>query len=303
MRSNTRGNQIPQQKEEKSNNGWGSALTSIGGSLLGMIGQNARARRQHNRQKELMNIQLGNQKQLNQQGHELQMDMWNKTNYGAQKEHMLEAGLNPALMYGMSGGGGATAGSQGGGSAQGGNAAAPMDIGNALQIGLMKSQIALQNSQAGKNVAETKKIGGIDTEEGKTRVVVNRAEADKKAEEIIALGLQNKENKATLENKIKMVAVELSNAKLDGIKTDEETKGIIEKVKQEWEKVLISGQQMNIQEFKVRMERQYPSIMQVGGKILKDGWSELEKVEEWLRGQEGKLYDRPVINKYELKNK
>jgi hypothetical protein len=31
------------------------------------------------------------------------MDMWNKTNYGAQVEHMKNAGLNPALMYKGSG--------------------------------------------------------------------------------------------------------------------------------------------------------------------------------------------------------
>jgi hypothetical protein len=207
MRVKTGSSQIPKQQEaEKKSNGWGSALTSIGGSLLGMIGQNARARRQHNRQKELMNIQLGNQKELNQQGHELQYDMWNKTNYGAQKNHMLEAGLNPALMYGMSGGGGTTTGSQGGGSAQGGNASAPMDIGNALQIGLMKSQIALANSQAGKNVAETTKISGVDTESGKQGIEESKKrienlslEQTKKIQETTNLKTIDQANKLKIE--------------------------------------------------------------------------------------------------------
>ena len=31
--------------------------------------------------------------------------MWDYTNYENQKKHMLQAGLNPALLYGMSGGG------------------------------------------------------------------------------------------------------------------------------------------------------------------------------------------------------
>ena len=35
--------------------------------------------------------------------------MWNYTNYENQKKHLEAAGLNPALLYGMSGGGGATA--------------------------------------------------------------------------------------------------------------------------------------------------------------------------------------------------
>jgi len=70
----------------------------------------------------------------------LQMDMWNKTNYGAQVDHMKEAGLNPALMYGSAGQGGQT-GSQGGGSA--GSGAAPkapvMDMSNMLMDAQMRN--------------------------------------------------------------------------------------------------------------------------------------------------------------------
>ena len=40
-----------------------------------------------------------------------QMDMWNATNYPAQVEQLNKAGLNPALEYGMKGGGGVTTGS------------------------------------------------------------------------------------------------------------------------------------------------------------------------------------------------
>ena len=41
-------------------------------------------------------------------------EMWDYTNYENQKKHLEAAGLNPALLYGMSGGGGATAaGAQG----------------------------------------------------------------------------------------------------------------------------------------------------------------------------------------------
>ncbi len=104
--------------------GLGTILGGIGGSamgLLGGIGRKRREKRQVKYQKELMGMQQQNQKELNQQGHELQMKMWNDTNYGAQMEHIKGAGLNPALMYGMSGGGGTTTGSQGGGSASGGN--------------------------------------------------------------------------------------------------------------------------------------------------------------------------------------
>ena len=179
---------------------------TIIGTGIGMLAQNSRAKKQHNRQKELMGLQMGNQKSLNKQGHELQMDMWNKTNYGAQKEHMLEAGLNPALMYGMSGGGGATTGSQGGGSAQGGNASAPMDIGNALQMGLMKSQIELAKSQSNKNDAEAdatrgykKDIGEQGIEESKQRIGNLSAEQTKKIQETTNLKTIDDANKLKIQ--------------------------------------------------------------------------------------------------------
>ena len=73
--------------------------------ILGMIEDMFRNNRASKQQKEIQNRQFSMQKILNQQGHDLQMDMWNKTNYGAQMRHMKDAGLNPGLMYGMGGGG------------------------------------------------------------------------------------------------------------------------------------------------------------------------------------------------------
>jgi hypothetical protein len=112
-----------------------------------------------------MGLQHQNQRDLNEQGHELQMDMWNRTNYGAQVEHMKNAGLSPGLMYGMSGGGGTTAGSQGGGSASGGQAQAwnPMDLSNMALMDAQRRNIDAKTenikSDTGVNEAQTKKIG------------------------------------------------------------------------------------------------------------------------------------------------
>lgn len=106
----------------------------IAGLGIGMLGGEHGSRRNYKYNKKLMAIQFANQQALNQQGHDLQMDMWNKTNYGAQIGHMRDAGLNPAMMYGIGGGGGTTTGSQGGGSATGGSAQQwkAMDLQNAL---------------------------------------------------------------------------------------------------------------------------------------------------------------------------
>ncbi len=117
------------------------------------------ASKQHKRNKEMMGISHQNQQQLNRQGHQLQMDMWNKTNYGAQVAHMEKAGLNPALMYGMGGGGGTTAGSQGGGNASsGGNAVQmhPMDMAN---LALLKAQAEKLDAETNNIIKGTKKIG------------------------------------------------------------------------------------------------------------------------------------------------
>ena len=135
------------------------SILGIGLGAAGGLIQDARQKKQHKRQKELMDIQQKNQQQLNKQGHGLQKDMWDYTNYGNQVKHMKDAGLNVGLMYGMGGGGGSTAGSQGGGSAASGSAAAPMDIGNALQAGLMKAQIDNINADTDNKKGDTELKG------------------------------------------------------------------------------------------------------------------------------------------------
>lgn len=138
--------------------------TQIGGSLLSMLVQKKREKRAMANTKELMALQHKNQQELNKQGQNLQLDTWEKTNYPAQMEMLKEAGLNPALLYGMSGGGGTTTGSQSGGTAASGSAPAPMqpmDLGNALQGAATAAQIKLTNAQA-KNIEKDTELKSID---------------------------------------------------------------------------------------------------------------------------------------------
>ena len=122
----------------------GGAATT---QLLGMIGGHQQERRNYRNNQNLMGLQNKYQRGLNQQGHDLQMDMWNKTNYGAQVGHMKDAGLNPALMYKGAGAGGTT-GSQGGGSASMGSSqqGKVMDLQNALLGAQIKGIEAKANS-------------------------------------------------------------------------------------------------------------------------------------------------------------
>ena len=122
-------------------NFWGTGgIAGAGMGLLGMIGGHQQERRNYRNQREMMQKQYENQLGLNVQGHDLQMDMWNKTNYGAQVDHMREAGLNPALMYGSAGQGGTT-GSQTGGSAAMGSSqqGRVMDMSNMLTLAQIKA--------------------------------------------------------------------------------------------------------------------------------------------------------------------
>jgi hypothetical protein len=154
-----------------------AAAPAVAGGLIQGAVQRRRDRRAMNNQKELMELQqqnqeklnaqqMRNQQLLNQQGSDLQMDMWNKTNYEAQIAQMKAAGLNPALMYGMKGGGGTTTGSQSGGSASGGSAAggnapAPqqMDLGNIIQAALASAQIEKIKAETENLKATTTKTG------------------------------------------------------------------------------------------------------------------------------------------------
>lgn len=122
--------------------------------------QDKRENRSMANQRALMGVQLQNQKSLNIQGKELALQQWKDTNYSAQVEEMKKAGVNPGLLYGMSGGGGTTANAGSGGSAQGGNAPAPqqpknMDIAGLMQLELLKAQKENIEASTDKTKAET----------------------------------------------------------------------------------------------------------------------------------------------------
>jgi len=136
------------QNQNQTSNWWDTGIGAGTSQLIGMIGGHQQERRNYRNNRNLMGLQNEYQRGLNQQGHDLQMDMWNKTNYAAQVGHMKDAGLNPALMYKGAGAGGTT-GSQGGGSAS---------MGSSQQGKVMDLQNMLVGAQIGKLKAETKNL-------------------------------------------------------------------------------------------------------------------------------------------------
>lgn len=136
------------------------SLFNIGGS----IAANRAANKQYKRTKELMALQHDYNKQAAEQSQKYAKEMWDYTNYPNQVKALEQAGLNAGLLYGMSGGGGAsTAGAdQEGVSGVGADQSAAMG----LSLENMKAQTELAHAQANKANAEANKLAGVDTEEG-----------------------------------------------------------------------------------------------------------------------------------------
>ena len=145
-------------------------MQAVGGAVnagMGMVLGAYNDRRQLKQQDKLLKQQEGYNRNAAQFSHDLQYDMWQKTNYPAQMEQMKKAGLNPALMYGMSGGGGTTTGSatqsapQGGGApAGGGEAMAMMQMG--MQNQMLQAQKDLIEAQTKKTNAEAENEAGAN---------------------------------------------------------------------------------------------------------------------------------------------
>lgn len=196
---------------------WGSIIqgasqgaNTILSGALGMIGGKIADNRNYRNQKKLMGLQneynlnyLAQQQQYAKemaginQGYAMDManwshnankDMWDYTNYENQVAHLEAAGLNPALLYGQGGGGGATAaggtGTPGSGNnPSGGNTGAPQAIksqmmeslGMGIQLGLMQAQKKKLEAEAARDEATATKTSGIDTEVAKTAKELNEA--------------------------------------------------------------------------------------------------------------------------------
>lgn len=138
-----------------------NAGSGLAGTAIGMIGQKQRSKEAWERSKEGMNIQYNNQRELNKQAKELALQQWKDTSYGAQVEEMNKAGINPGLLYGMSGGGGQTASTGSGGSASSGQVPSPMPMDVSAISGLAKNaaEIGLIKAQEEKTKVETEKTG------------------------------------------------------------------------------------------------------------------------------------------------
>lgn len=143
-------------------------IGAIIGAGIGLAGSILGRKKQNEDQREMMELQAKLNQQQAQYNQGLAKDMWNYTSFPNQVRKMKDAGLNPALIYGMGGQGGSSSGA-GQASGVGLSDAKGMQTGMAIQgMGLelanLASQVELNKSQAEKNRAEAEKTVGVDTQ-------------------------------------------------------------------------------------------------------------------------------------------
>lgn len=266
------------------------------GEALGQL----HGQQENERTKKLMDIQKGNQKELNEHGAKLQRETWDYTNYENQVKHMENAGLNVGLLYGMGGAGGATTGGQGGGNANGGNAP-KVDSAGLMAIGLqnkaIESQIELNKSLANK---ATKEAGEVEArtpthakgmqktdeeiKEIASRIGVNETAVRKMFQEIEESDSRIGVNDANIENinadtnkknaETKRI-VNITPVEIDNLKADTNKK--IWDVKQNWYSLQLDKRKIEIEKFKAEIKAQYPNVSEASGRVIDNVLNELLK--------------------------
>lgn len=151
-----------------------NAADQATGGILGIVAGGINDRRQLKQQKKLQELEMSGQRSMTDYNMMKQLEMWEKTGYGAQMKQLKEAGLNPGLIYGMGGAGGQSSnietGKVTGGSAPTGGGEIPSMMGMGIQRELLQAQKANIEANTDLTKAQAAKTGGVDTELGKTQI-------------------------------------------------------------------------------------------------------------------------------------
>lgn len=194
--------------------GIGTAINAGLGGMYSAIAGGWQDKRQLKQQERLMGLQMKGQREMQDYANEKQLEMWEKTGVVGQMEQIKKAGLNPAMMYGGGGAGGATVGNNAGMGVSGADAAkrsgseaeAVMSMG--LQAQMMQAQIELLKSQANKNNVDAGKAAGVDTD------LVNASISNIRAK---TGNIQADTQLKDIDRRIKEVELDLKNATFNDV--------------------------------------------------------------------------------------
>jgi len=232
------------------------AAGGVQDALLGLALEGHNDQRQLKQQGKLLKQQAEVDRRQTEFNQQIGLDTWRKTGPVAMTKELKEAGLSPALQYGMGGAGGITTGS-GGGSVQG--AKAPAGGGEVMGLQMMNAKRALIEAQTENVKADTKKKGGesleleiantmaAETYEETYEKIINMAKQVKAQTAIIQNNREISDETKHIEISLKegeLIGLGLSNEmKETGIKlTEEQIKQTIESVKQAWKSLDIQEQ-------------------------------------------------------------
>lgn len=305
----------------------GNGIFSIFGAGLNAAMSSGAANEQWGNQLRLMDIQNRYNEQMAKNNQQRNKDLWDYTNYENQKQHIKNAGLNPALMYGMGGGGGVSAsGAQGQGVTQPTDRSVEMGLkqqGLGLQLASIASQVDLNKSQAEKNKAEADKIAGVDTDAQKATIdnliaqtsnekvkkglilgQIRVADAEEELKRNMADWTKDKADETRWNIKSLQKGIDKLVEEINGMKLDNELKErtIDNKVKESaltlqnlMAEILLKGSQRKVNEEQAKA---------IPAQILQ-GWEKLVKEGKALINQKEQIeaYMQDVINRYELGKK
>lgn len=305
----------------------GNGIFNIFGAGLNAAMSSGAANEQWGNQLRLMDIQNRYNEQMAKNNQQRNKDLWDYTNYENQKQHIKNAGLNPALMYGMGGGGGVSAsGAQGQGVTQPTDRSVEMGLkqqGLGLQLASIASQVDLNKSQAEKNKVEADKIAGVDTDLQKATIdnliaqtsnekvkkglilgQIRVADAEEELKRNMADWTKDKADETRWNIKSLQKGIDKLAEEINGMKLDNELKErtIDNKVKESsltlqnlMSEILLKGSQKKVNEEQAKA---------IPAEILQ-GWEELTKKGKELINQREQIeaYAQDVINKYELGKK
>lgn len=278
------------------------ATQGVLGAGMGMLLGAHERKQQIKQQQKLQNMQIAGQMEMGRFNQQQALEMWEKTNFAAQKEQMKKAGLSPGLLYGMSGAGGAianpTPGNVTGGQAAAAGPAAGMGIAmGSMQLQLLDAQkknieadTKLKETTVPKTEAET---GSIlqNTENAKIQGEILKIEESMKAiEEEIKGRTQNaaiatimsqlrtttaimhtaetqqKITQATADKNIEMVAAELAAIYVNNRLTEEKIQLTEEERKQVIEQTKATAQSIINEQARVKIDQQIANFETSFGK-------------------------------------
>lgn len=298
----------------------GSALNA-GGQAWQNNYNEGQSQLDYERALEMQGIQQQNQKELNKQGYNQSMDIWNNTNYGAQVAHMKKAGINPGLLYGKGGSGGTTASvSSGGGAGAGGfqgSHRGQMDIKLQSELGLMDAQRKNIEADTDNKTADTGLKGEQKNKIG-TEIQNIKASTTNIETRTALMGLEQKEKAISIAKDLMTFNAEVAKTREDwraiqldnSIKTEqkeelirsamlENAKTIAEIAKKESDVELNEQKVWQLSESMYQLERDITSKVEERSRKLEQGE---DKLTIDMFGEEIKKWKAWMDNNMDMKN-